>query len=195
MSSRSSEALRLARELSEVAGVDVEISFDSGQMWNLEWSDGPTFDEMRDLVDRALTDGRFSLMADRKLRLYRGKSDRAWAARAIAARRDGSLAAEIAAGAAYQRPLMQARSFGFPSDLTAEDHAALSYIARLIDETTAPQVADAPEDEPLIQELLEAGKGSKFKMVRILTGELSAPTAGDRPVLRVLPGGATESRR
>ena len=69
--------------LSDTTGVRVELSYDSGARWYVEWVDGPTVDQMRDRVTAALASPRYTDLRDRQLSYHRGTTPRAWAGRAI----------------------------------------------------------------------------------------------------------------
>ncbi|MFH8620159.1 hypothetical protein ACH4E8_34465 [Streptomyces sp. NPDC017979] len=182
--SRSRQAALLARHLSETAGARVELAFDSGAWWMVSWADGPTVEGMHELVDAALAGPRYAEMRDRKIDYVRSPSDRAWAARAIASRRDGTLARAVADGAAK-------------SSDTHELYALLRHIATLVQTTAYPERADVPEDEPDIQELLAAGTRlhprtgrstrSEHDMARALFVAERAPAGYSPPRLTVVP--------
>ncbi|MEU8526454.1 hypothetical protein AB0C77_12780 [Streptomyces sp. NPDC048629] len=185
--SRSRQAYRLATHLSTVTGVRVELVYDNGPRWNMSWPDGPTREQMRARLDEALSGHQFPDMRDRQLRLHRGTSARAWAARAIASRREGTLAPAVAEGAAWR--LTEPPRHAPGSRLTPEDHALLQHVEQLLEVTPHPERPSAPEDEPLIEELLTAAGGrraSEYKMAPILLAADRAPAGGQPPQLRLV---------
>ncbi|MFD4412470.1 hypothetical protein [Streptomyces sp. NPDC058475] len=202
--SRTRQAARLAAHLSEVTGVRVELVYDNGPRWNMSWPDGPTRDQMRAHLDEALAGHHFPDMRDRQLHLTRGRTDRAWAARAIASRREGTLAPAVAEGAAWRRTHLPGWQPLGRDKLTPEDHALLRHVDELIEATPYPDRASAPEDEPLIEELLAAGSRklppggrtvSEFDMARILLTADRAPSAEQPTQLRPLPSPAPAQPR
>ncbi|MFI9155691.1 hypothetical protein [Streptomyces sp. NPDC053367] len=194
--SRTRQAARLAAHLSEVTGVRVELVYDNGPRWNMSWPDGPTHDQMRAHLEEALAGHHFPDMRDRQLHLNRGTTARAWAARAIASRREGTLAPAVTEGAAWRRTQLPGWQPLGGDKLTPEDHALLRHVDQLIEATAYPDQASAPEDEPLIEELLAAGSredsygrrsASEFDMARVLLNADRAPSAEQPPQLRPLP--------
>ncbi|KAF0794912.1 MULTISPECIES: hypothetical protein [Streptomyces] len=193
--SRSRQAAQLARHLTGATGAEVTLTHDTGACWTLAWTDGPTREEMRAHLDTALASPRHSELRDRKLDLARGLSQRAWAARAIASRRKGTLMDAVAAGAADHRAL------GVPlprlgrqtADRTHECYALHRHLDTLLETTSHPQRADLPEDEPLIAELLAAGTSvhpatgrsvcSEYDMAASLLAAEQAPAADQPPTL------------
>ncbi|MFE2684469.1 hypothetical protein [Streptomyces mirabilis] len=183
---RSRQAARLAAHLSEVTGVRVSLEYDNGPRWNMSWADGPTCDQMHVHLAEALAGHHFPDMRDRTLHLHRGTSSRAWAARAIASRREGTLGPAVAEGAAWRRAHPSPYRLGI-SDLTPENHALLQHVERLIESTPYPDRVSAPEDEPLIEQLLTAGGGrraSEYTMAPILLNADRVPSADQPPKLR-----------
>ncbi|MFJ5899441.1 hypothetical protein ACIQFZ_29150 [Streptomyces sp. NPDC093064] len=152
-------------------------------------TDGPVADQMREHVAAALAGHHFTDMRDRKITCHRGESPRTWAARAIASRRDGSLARADAEGAAWRRahpsPYVVANS-----DLTPEHYAMLQYVEQLIRDTPYPGRPSAPEDEPLIEQLLAAAgrNAGEYAMTRILVNADRAPADGKPQLRAVVPG-------
>ncbi|MFC6365112.1 hypothetical protein [Nonomuraea thailandensis] len=203
--SRSRQAALLARHLSEVTGVNVELYYHSGTRWILGWTDGPRWEEMRGHLDTALAGYRYVEMRDRKIDCHRSTSERAWAARAIASRREGALGPAIAEGAAWRRslgvelPRMGVRD---PSE-THEYYALLRHVGELCEQTAYPDRASAPEDEPLIEQLLAAGTRdrantghptvSEYDMAKALLAGEQAP-AGDQPPKLAVVRAAEEGR-
>lgn len=166
MSSRSTQANRLGRELSDAMCVEVEVRHQAAAIWLVEWADGPTVDQMRQQVTQVVAGPQYPALADRRLDYSRGTGSRAWAARAVAARRDGTLAGEIAAGVAYRR------SHPIPkpawSDMTDEEVIVVQFVERLIEQTPYPDRASHPADGPLIEQLRTQGDHTEHAMARIL---------------------------
>ncbi|MFF7995054.1 hypothetical protein ACFZDG_35455 [Kitasatospora xanthocidica] len=137
--SRSTQARALGQHLSKLTGVRAELRYDAGSMWLVEWADGPTRDEMRDLVDKTITSHphHFGLMAGRTIRSSRHESTRAWAARAVAARRDGALAREVSRGVAARRALgVDEIRLGTLKPKAPEWYVLLDFVQRMIDSTS-----------------------------------------------------------
>ena len=177
---RSDQAWRLARELSTDAGVRVEVSHAGGDRWEVSWTDGPTVTDLRARLDELVADDRYPALRDRRLSTSRSYSGQAWAAGAIAARRDGTLGAAVSAGAAVRRRGPGQRP---GSELGPEEFAALEYVAALLEDTGDPARAADPADESAIAELLAAGDRNEYRMVRVLTNALRAPDGVRRPAL------------
>ncbi|MFJ9845883.1 hypothetical protein ACIRYZ_36660 [Kitasatospora sp. NPDC101155] len=187
--SRSAQAHKLGRHLSKVTGVTVELVYHSGKQWLVEWPDGPTRTEMRDLVAKTIEANpyHFGLMADREIRTVRMESARAWAACAVAARRTGSLAEETRRGAVQRSALGLDRiRLGTSEPKTLEYYALTDYVERLIETTAYPDRPSDPADAPLIEELLSAGQRQEYRMAEILANELRAPKPGTGPTLRAV---------
>ena len=87
VSTRSRQAQARAGELSGETDVAVAINYayEKPGVWDVEWTDGPTVEQLRGLVADALDSGRHREMVGQRLNYHRGRSDRGWAARAIAA--------------------------------------------------------------------------------------------------------------
>ncbi|MFV8133195.1 hypothetical protein [Streptomyces syringium] len=190
--SRSRQAASLARHLSEVTDVAVELVHDTGAWWVLSWTNGPTREGMRARLDAALAGHRYTELRDRKIDCSRATSQRAWAARAIASRRAGTLAPAVTDGAAHRRALgvpLPRLGAADPSE-THEYYTLLRHVEELCRTTAYPERPSAPEDEPLIQQLLAAGTRdrahtgrptvSEYDMAKALLAAEQAP-AGDRP--------------
>lgn len=197
--SRSRQAALLARHLFEVTGATGELVYDTGVRWNLYWTDGPLREEMRAHLAAALAGYRYVEMRDRTINCSRSHSERAWAARAIASRREGTLAPAIADGAAYRRALgVELPRLGRqdPGE-THEYFALLRHVEELWRVTSYPERASAPEDEPLIEQLLAAGTRTRgdsgwctvteYDMARALLAAEQAPAEGQPPRLTVVP--------
>ncbi|MFE4382252.1 hypothetical protein [Streptomyces cyaneofuscatus] len=189
--SRSRQAALLARHLSEVTDVEVGLYYDTGARWIAMWTDGPLQEEMLAHLGAALAGHQYVDMRDRKIDCHRSTSQRAWAARAIASRREGTLSPAIAEGAALRRSLgvgMPRPGVHGPTH-THEYYALLRHVDDLCRGTAYPERASAPEDEPLIGQLLAAGTRdrahnsrptvSEHDMAPVLLAAEQAP-AGDR---------------
>ncbi|MGP3983775.1 hypothetical protein [Streptomyces sp. KR80] len=74
MTSRSTQARRLGLELTETTGVRVELRYDSGTRWFAEWTDGPTKEQMRELLAAALAGPCYPDLRDRTLTTTRHHS-------------------------------------------------------------------------------------------------------------------------
>ncbi|MFI6530695.1 hypothetical protein [Streptomyces uncialis] len=196
--SRSRQAALLARHLSEVTGAEVGLHHDTGARWIAMWADGPRQEEMRAHLDTALAGYRYVDMRNRKIDCHRSTSPRAWAARAIASRREGTLGPAIAEGAAHRRSLgvgMPRPGVQGPTH-THEYYALLRHVEELCRGTAYPERASAPDDEPLIQQLLAAGTRdrahtgrptvSEYDMATALLAAEQAPTGGQPPKFAVV---------
>ncbi|WP_331767112.1 hypothetical protein [Embleya sp. NBC_00896] len=184
MGDRSIRGFGLGQELTRIAGIEVAFVVDGIAAWGVEWVDGPTVDGMRAHVD-AVRAGRGGFApADHRLAFRRRQSPRAWAARAVAAEREGRLAGAVVAGAALRRGHPAGEAWG-EGGLTAEEHALIDYVRVLFEVTGDPDRADRVEDEVGISRLLLEGAGSVDAMARVLVGGLGA----ERVRLRVVRGG------
>lgn len=152
---------------------------------------------MRAHLDAALAGHGYTEMRDREIRYWRSTSEQAWAARAIASRRKGTLAPAVADGAAYRRHLgvQPPRMGGQDPKHTHEYYALLSHVEELCETTAYPDRVDAPEDEPLVEQLLAAGtrRGpsgartlSKYDMAEALLAAEQAPAEDQAPTLSVV---------
>ncbi|MFD5617584.1 hypothetical protein [Streptomyces yangpuensis] len=101
---------------------------------------------MRAQLGAALADSdRYAAMRDRAIGCYRFRTHRAWAARAAAARRAGALATAIAEIAVHK------------GEQESDEAGALwLYVRGLWEKTSYPERAGAPEDVPLIEQLVAA---------------------------------------
>ncbi|MFK0047573.1 hypothetical protein ACIQU4_26425 [Streptomyces sp. NPDC090741] len=143
---RSGQAIHLARHLSQLTAVRVEIAHDSGARWGLQWQDGPRREEMRAHLDAALAaDDRYTAMRDRTILCCRSQTRQAWAARAAAARREGVLSSAIADIAVHK-----------DEQESDEANALWQYVRELWENASYPERASAPEDVPLIEQLVAA---------------------------------------
>ncbi|MFF8619264.1 hypothetical protein [Streptomyces sp. NPDC015350] len=152
------------------------------------------YDEMRDRLEEALAGHRFTEMRDRKITFLRSESPRAWAARAIAARREGTLGPAVAEGV-RQRAGRELPRLGAPDPRrTPEFYALTYYVDQLTQTTSYPDRASAPEDEPLIEDLLAAAArtdryGCVFTsdMAFVLLAVEHAPAGDQPPRLSLVP--------
>src|ERR1022692_1320573 len=166
MSARSCQAWQLALQLASQAAIPVEVAYDGGRGYLIQWGDGPTTDDMSALVTAELPTGRYPDLPAGLLRSFRGYTARAFAARAAAASRDGSLTTAIDAGAATRRWLgLQRPSW---SRLSDAEHDAHHHIEQLLSTTPSPAQPDDPADEPAITALLHASGGSEYTMLPAL---------------------------
>lgn len=195
---RSRQAALLARHLSEVTDVEVGLYYDTGARWIAMWTDGPLQEEMRAHLDTALAGHHYADMRDRKIDCHRSTSQRAWAARAVASHREGTLGPAIAEGAAHRRSL----GVGVPRagvhgpTHTHEYYALLRHVDDLCRGTAYPERASAPEDQPLIGQLLAAGTRdhannsrptvSEYDMAAALLAAEQTPAGGRPSKLTVL---------
>ncbi|WP_042404443.1 hypothetical protein [Streptacidiphilus carbonis] len=203
--SRSRQAWQLARHLTEVTGgTELELNWENGPRWNLHWTDGPLVEEMRAHLDTALAGYHYTEMRDRKIACSRSYSERAWAARAIASRREGTLAPAVAAEVARRRAMgleLPRLSVNVPSE-SHEYYALLSYVEQLWQVTSYPERPSVTEDEPLIKELLAAGTKtseyhswpSEYEMTKVLLSAMRAPVGDQPPQLSVVPSGPEQAR-
>src|ERR1022692_1015543 len=166
MSARSCQAWQLALQLASQAAIPVQVAYDGGRGYLIQWGDGPTRDHMSALVTAELARGRYPDLPAAALSPVRGYTARAFAARAAAAHRDGSLASAIAAGVAERQRLgIQPPPW---SAWTNEEHAAHDHIEQLLDATPHPDQASDTADEPVITALLHASGGSQYAMLPAL---------------------------
>ncbi|MEV8347155.1 hypothetical protein [Streptomyces niveus] len=199
MANRTRQADRLAYDLSEQTDVRVEVSYLGGAEWEVRWPGGPTLARMRELVGHSLsTDTVYPGLRDRKLVYTRGESDRAWAARAVAAHREGTLAPAVAERA----PLHGHSRTPMTRDWSPEDYAVLAIVEEIVQNTPFPDRASHPDDEELIEQLLKVANGQRREMGRLLlSGNLhghaaTPPDPSGPPSLRIVrdtddrPGGA-----
>lgn len=195
MASRSRQAWKLTQHLQERADVTrVDLHWMGGAEWNLCWSDGPTEPQMLALVTEAVGWSEFAALADRVFQCTRSFSPQAWAATAVAMRRDPQRRAEIAAYAAGWR----SRHGNDPRFNSDPDQMALSVLVEgTIKTTERPERVRAPEDEPLIAALLRIGRNSagrsapEYAMAQALCAVDRAPSTDQPPVLRLIKGETT----
>jgi hypothetical protein len=164
VSNRSRQAQRLARRLTSLTGTFVEVVHQSGQQYLVQWGNGPTTDTMVKQVSQELA--HFPYLSARMLRFSRGYSARAFAARAVACQRDGTLAIAVATG------VQERHRFGITSPswshLSDEELTAHQHIESLIEQTAYPDRADSPADEPAIEALIRVSGGDEFAMLPTL---------------------------
>ena len=108
MTDRSKQAKALVRAIAARTSVrpwDVTAEYVfTGKRYLIQWANGPTSDQMRALIGELLDTGRYPLMVGMPLELWRSTTPRAWAARAVAAVREGTvLWREAGRGAAWRR--------------------------------------------------------------------------------------------
>jgi hypothetical protein len=187
VSTRSRQAQQLARALTCHAGIPVDVAWDGSREYLIQWGNGPTGEHMSALLAAELAGGQYPDLPPRLLSSFRGYTARAFAARAAAALRDGSLAGAVQAGVAERQRL----GIGHPSwsRLSDADHAAHEHIERLLDVTPCPDQASDPADEPVITALIEADGGSEYAMLPAL----AAPRQRPEPETR-MPGAAAPGR-
>jgi hypothetical protein len=192
VSRRSVQAVRLGNDLTARLGVRVEVLYEPSMRrgdasgWYVEWADGPTVDEMWGHVGEAARAGGYDELVGLRVGYSRGQTALAWAARAVAARRDGSLEREMATRLAlghHQPPRW--------GSLTPEELAVLFCVETRIAHTSYPERASAPEDEALIAELLDVGEHNEHKMASVLVNDwrVPQPAAGRPPLKAVADGG------
>jgi hypothetical protein len=169
VSIQSRQAQPLARELSVRAGTRVEIRYYRPGEWVAEWSSGPALEQMGELVTELLSTDRYPDLQGQKLGFSRHCSPAAWAARAIAAYRDGSLAEGVAEGVAYRR--LGAVHPSADVHRSPEYSALMEHVAILILTTAWPDRPSDPADEPVIERLLQASGGTESRMAELLLAE------------------------
>jgi hypothetical protein len=179
VSALSRQAQRLARELTRLTGVDVAVAYDGGQHYLVQWGNGPMAG-MSDFLTAELSTGEYPHLPTRMLSCARGYSAQAFAARAVSARRDGTLVSAIQAG------VLEHERLGFtpPSwaRLSGEELAAHQYVESLLDETAYPEQPDTPADELFIASLIQLSGGNEYAMLPMLISPDS-----DSPAARGLP--------
>lgn len=184
MSARSREARVFARELSDLAKVRVEITYERPGEWLVQWGDGPTRDRMFETIRELKASGRYPQMASQRISVSRFTGGRAWAALAIAADREGTLRAKVAASVAYRRANGIGASVAHYGTLTDADHAVLAIIEDTLEVTDYPDRPAAPEDVPAIERLVAASNDNIYRMAAILL-------ASDGDMAGELPEGVT----
>jgi hypothetical protein len=182
MSSRSQQARALARDLSARAATRVEIRYNRPGEWFAEWSTGPSLEQMSEILARLLGTGRYPAMQNQKLGASRHCPPAAWAARAIASYRDGTLAEAIAEGAAYRRGrgVIQPPSAG-GGQRSPEYFALVEHVDILVMTTSWPERPSDPADEPVIDRLLRASGASESRMADLLLANDPYVLTGKQP--------------
>ncbi|MDI2129592.1 hypothetical protein [Yinghuangia seranimata] len=183
MSTRAIRMSELADQLTRVTGIQVRVVEDAAAAWTLHWADGPTVARMYPFADAARGGRRTVELSAYRMGFLRHQTPRAWAARAIAAHRDGTLAQAVATGGAARRAHPTAPQWE-GRDVAPEDHAVLAHVERLFDSTDHPDRADDEADEPSIAALLRLGEHSPERMSRLLNTPRVADTL--RPARRRL---------
>jgi len=82
----------IARELTRLTGIAIQMVHDGQRQYLVQWTDGPTLDCMRHLAITQLCGSRYPDLQAGMLTYVRGHSVHAFAARASAAQRNGALA-------------------------------------------------------------------------------------------------------
>jgi hypothetical protein len=179
VTARSRQAHRLARELTQHAGIPVEVAYSDTRRYLIQWGNGPTRNGMRDIVAAELNSGAYPDLPRQIFTWSRGYSPRAFAARAAAARRDGSLARAVKAGAAERRRL----GVNQPSwnRLRPEELAANEHIEHLLATTPYPDRPADPTDEMVIAALIEVSGGNEYAMLPALVAPAAIAGAQSLP--------------
>lgn len=164
MSSRSRQAQRSARNLTLLADVLVQAIHQRGQL--IQWGNGPRMNTMSEQVAEQPTTGNCPDLSAQTLSYARGYSVGAFAARPVAAHRDGSLIAAIQAGVRERDRLGITAPLW--SDLGAEELAAHQHIESLLEETAHPDRPDTPADEPAIAALIRYRDGNEYAILPML---------------------------
>ena len=178
MSARSCQAQMVARELTRLTGITVRVVHDGQRQYLVQWTDGPTLDCMHCMAIAQLSGGRYPDLQAGMLTYARGHSARAFAARASAAQRNGSLATAIRRGVLERHrlgitPTLHAR-------LSDQELAAHQYVESLLDQTAYPDRSDDPADEQGIAALIQLSGGNEYAMLPFLVppGTPADPAAG-----------------
>ncbi len=189
MTTRSRQAQRLARELTQQAGIPVAVAYSDTRHYLIQWGNGPTRDGMRDLVAAELNSGAYPDLPRQMLTWSRGYSARAFAARAAAARRDGRLAQAIEEGAATRRRLGVAQPRRSGSKLSPEELTARQHIEHLLATTPYPDRPTDPADVPVIAALIETSGANEYAMLPALVAPDTTP-GPQSPPSNVIPLGS-----
>lgn len=168
----------IARELTRLTGIAVQMVHDGQRQYLVQWTDGPRLDCMRHLAITQLYGGRYPDLQAGMLTYVRGHSVHAFAARASAAQRNGALASAIRKGVLERHRLgitltPQAR-------LSNEELAAYHCVESLLDQTSYPDRPDDSADELGIAALIQLSGGNEYAMLPFLVppGTSADPTAG-----------------
>jgi len=106
------------------------------------------------------------MSAHREVPMSLDNSARAFAARAVASYRDGTLTPAIRAGVQERARLgITSRSW---AELSAEELTAHQYIEDLLEETAHPDRPDTAADEPAIAALIRLSGGNEYAMLPML---------------------------
>ncbi|GAA3172556.1 hypothetical protein [Nonomuraea salmonea] len=168
MTRRSQQMRRLAAALTMRALVPVRMRWHQAR-WVVSWMDGPTQPEMEQMLQRELRGpfGEYDYSAivrghPVEIGYQRDASALSWPMRAVAAVRDGRLAA-----------------LGEP-----DADAVYEFVQELVDATAFPDRPSHPGDEAACLELVLAVGGWTREMARLLAGRLAVPapdtTSGER---------------
>ena len=181
MSARSIQARKLARALSAQTCVPVEVAFDGRKGYLVQWGNGPTVDAMAGRITAELGTGAYPSLPASKLSAFRGTTARAFAARAAAALRTGTLAEAVRAGVAYR----EQHDVTPPawSRLSAADCAAHQHIEDELDKLSYPERPDDPDDEPVIEALLAGSKSNEYAMLPALAAAIREAEEGGREMV------------
>jgi hypothetical protein len=166
VSNRSRQAQRLARRLTSLADVVIEVTHQGRQQYLIQWGNGPTTESMLKQATEELATGRYPDLSTRMLDYARGYSARAFAACAVASQRDGSLTTAIQAGV-KERDRLGVTSPRW-SHLSAEELIAHQHIERVLEETANPDRSLVPADEPAIEALVRLSNGNEYAMLPAL---------------------------
>lgn len=166
MSNRSRQAQRLAHRLTSPADVLVGVIHQSGHHYLVQWGNGPTMDTMLKQVTEQLATGHYPDLSAGMLSYARGYSARAFAARAAASHRDGTLTRAIRVGV-QERARLGISSPSW-SALNAEELTAHQYVESLLEKTAHPDRPDTPADEPAIAALIRLSGGNEYAMLPML---------------------------
>ena len=189
MTARSRQAQRLARELTQHAGNPVEVAYSDTRHYLIQWGNGPTREGMRDMVAAELNSGAYPDLSRQIFTWSRGYSPRAFAARAAAARRDGSLARAIEEGAATRRRLGVTQPRWSGTKLSSEELAACQHIEHLLATTPNPDRPTDPADAPVIATLIETSSSNEYAMLPALVAPGTRP-GSQSPPSNVIPLGS-----
>jgi hypothetical protein len=166
VSNRSRQAQRLARSLTSLADVLVGVIHEGGHQYLVQWGNGPTMSTMLEHVTEQLATRHYPDLSAPMVRYARGYSARAFAARAVASLRDGTLTSAIRVGVQERARLgISAPSW---SQLSAEELTAHQHVEGLLAETSHPDRPNSPTDEPAIAALIRVSGGNEYTMLPTL---------------------------
>ena len=185
MTARSKQAKQLAQALAGRIGADpwdVTADYTTYPVpcYLIQYQNGPTAEEMATLASGFLARGRYPALLGTTLRYSRSTSPQAWAARAAASLREGTLWESVAKGAADRR------ARGVPSSpqdrgLTPEDQALLQHVEGLVKTTAYPDHPSDPADTEVMARLLAAGENNEFTMAALLLAKNRFVLYGELP--------------